>query len=220
MNVRIEESWRIRLQDEFDKPYFKKLTEFVKYEYQTQHVLPLGKHIFHLFDVCPFDKVKVVIIGQDPYPTPGQYYGVCFSVPEGVNIPGSLHNIFQEIHTDLGKDFPTSGNLDRWVEQGVFSMNSVLTVRAHQSGSHRNRGWETFTDAVISKLSHEREHLVFLLWGGYAKAKVHLIDSSKHLILTATHPSPRSAEYGFLGCKHFSKCNAYLKANGITEINW
>ena len=220
MNVRIEESWRIRLQEEFDKPYFKALTDFVRSEYQTQHVLPPGKQIFYLFDACPFDKVKVVILGQDPYPTPGQYYGVCFSVPEGVAVPYSLQNIFQEIHTDLGKPIPQSGNLDRWVEQGVFSMNSVLTVRAHQSGSHRDRGWETFTDAVIRKLSTEREHLVFMLWGGYAKAKIPLIDASKHLILTATHPSPRSAEYGFFGCKHFSKCNDYLRANGIKEIDW
>lgn len=220
MKVRIEESWRKQLQEEFDKPYFKILADFVRQEYQTQHILPPAKQIFYLFDVCPFDQVKVVILGQDPYPTPGQYYGVCFSVPEGVAIPGSLQNMFKEIHTDLGKPIPTSGNLDRWVAQGVFSMNSVLTVRAHQSGSHRNRGWETFTDAVIQKLSREREHLVFMLWGSYAKAKIPLIDASKHLILTATHPSPRSADYGFFGCKHFSKCNDYLQANGISEIDW
>ena len=220
MNVRIEESWRQRLQEEFDKPYFAELVKFVKHEYSTQYILPPAKNIFYLFDVCPFDKVKVVIIGQDPYPTPGQYYGVCFSVPEGVMIPPSLENIFREINSDLGTPIPKSGNLDRWVEQGVFSMNAVLTVRAHQSGSHRNRGWETFTDAVIKKLSDEREHLVFMLWGSYAKAKIPLIDSSKHLILTATHPSPRSADYGFFGCRHFSKANEYLRANGIEEIKW
>lgn len=220
MKVRIEESWQQRLQEEFDKPYFSELVNFVKQEYRTQQVLPPGNRIFYLFDACPFNKVKVVILGQDPYPTPGQYYGVCFSVPEGVAVPGSLQNIFQEIHTDLGKPIPTSGNLDRWVEQGVFSMNSVLTVRAYQSGSHRNRGWETFTDAVIKKLSDEREHLVFMLWGRYAKDKRYLIDENKHLVLTATHPSPRSAEYGFFGCHHFSRANAYLREHGMTEIDW
>ena len=152
MNVRIDESWRKRLQEEFDKPYFEQLVTFVKNEYKQAHVLPPGPQIFHIFNACPFEKVKVVILGQDPYPNPGQYYGVCFSVPEGVAIPGSLMNIFKEIHDDLGKPIPSSGNLDRWVSQGVFPMNSVLTVRAHQTGSHRNRGWETFTDAIIKKL--------------------------------------------------------------------
>ena len=150
MNVKIEESWRCRLQEEYNKPYFKQLTDFVRYEYAHEHVLPQGSQIFHMFNACPFEKVKVVILGQDPYPTPGLYYGVCFSVPEGTAIPASLMNIFKEIHQDLGKPIPSSGNLDRWVEQGVFSMNSVLTVRAYQTGSHRNRGWETFTDAVIN----------------------------------------------------------------------
>ena len=220
MKVRIEESWRSRLQDEFDQPYFEQLTTFVKNEYRTAHVLPPGNRIFYLFDVCPFEKVKVVILGQDPYPTPGQYYGVCFSVPEGVPVPASLADIFQEIHTDLGKPVPTSGNLDRWVAQGVFPMNSVLTVRAYQSGSHRDRGWERFTDAVIRKLSEEREHLVFMLWGSYAKAKLPLIDCSKHLVLTAAHPSPRSADRGFFGCRHFSQANAYLMAHGISPIVW
>ena len=220
MNVRIGESWKQRLQEEFDKPYFAELVKFVKHEYSTQYILPPAKNIFYLFDTCPFDKVKVVIIGQDPYPTPGLYYGVCFSVPEGISIPPSLENIFREIHDDLGTPIPQSGNLDRWVEQGVFSMNAVLTVRAHQSGSHSNRGWETFTDAVIKKLSDEREHLVFMLWGSYAKAKIPLIDSSKHLILTATHPSPRSASYGFFGCHHFSRANEFLRKNGIEEIKW
>ena len=159
MNVRIEQSWKQQLQEEFDKPYFEKLVTFVKDEYKRAHVLPLGHQIFHIFNSCPFEKVKVVILGQDPYPNPGQYYGVCFSVPEGVAIPGSLNNIFKEIHQDLGKPIPASGNLDRWVAQGVFPLNSVLTVRAHETGSHRNMGWEIFTDAVISKLSEKRENL-------------------------------------------------------------
>ena len=220
MKVKIEESWRLHLQEEFDKPYFERLTAFVRNEYAHAHVLPPGSRIFYIFNVCPFDKVKVIRLGQDPYPTPGQYYGVCFSVPDGTPVPGSLANIFQEIHQDLGKPVPASGNLDRWVEQGVFSLNSVLTVRAYETGSHRNVGWETFTDAVIRKLSEEREHLVFMLWGNYAKAKKNLIDGKKHLILEAAHPSPRSAEHGFLGCKHFSKANTYLKSNGIQAIDW
>lgn len=155
MDVRIEPSWKQQLQEEFDKPYFEKLVTFVKDEYKRAHVLPLGHQIFHIFNSCPFEKVKVVILGQDPYPNPGQYYGVCFSVPDGVAIPGSLSNIFKEIHQDLGKPIPTSGNLDRWVAQGVFPLNSVLTVRAHETGSHRNMGWEIFTDAVIRKLSEK-----------------------------------------------------------------
>lgn len=220
MKVRIEKSWCRRLQEEFDKPYFEKLVSFVRDEYGKAHILPPGSMIFHVFDVCPFEKVKVVILGQDPYPTPGLYYGVCFSVPEGVPVPGSLKNIFKEIHYDLNKPIPASGNLDRWVAQGVFPMNSVLTVRAYKTGSHRNMGWETFTDAVIRKLSDERENLVFMLWGSYAKEKIPLIDGNKHLILTAAHPSPRSAEYGFFGCRHFSKANAFLRDKGIGEIDW
>lgn len=220
MNVKIEESWRLRLQEEFDKPYFKNLVAFIKDEYARYHVLPPGRFIFHIFDVCPFEKVKVVILGQDPYPTPGQYYGVCFSVPEGVPAPASLTNIFQEIHQDLGKPIPASGNPDRWVAQGVFLMNSVLTVRAYETGSHCNKGWETFTDAVIQKLSDERENLVFMLWGAYAKAKIPLIDTHKHLVLMAAHPSPRSADRGFFGCKHFSKANAFLREKRIKEIDW
>lgn len=220
MQVRIEESWRRRLQEEFDKPYFERLVSFVKNEYRQAHILPPGSQIFHIFNACPFDQVKVVILGQDPYPAPGQYYGVCFSVPDGVAIPGSLANIFREIHEDLGKSVPSSGNLDRWVEQGVFSMNSVLTVRAYQTGSHRNQGWELFTDAVIRKLSDERENLVFMLWGAYAKEKIALIDTRKHLVLTTVHPSPRSAEHGFFGCKHFSQANTFLRSKGIEEIDW
>ena len=220
MDVRIEPSWKQQLQEEFDKPYFEKLVTFVKDEYKRAHVLPLGHQIFHIFNSCPSEKVKVVILGQDPYPNPGQYYGVCFSVPDGVAIPGSLSNIFKEIHQDLGKPIPTSGNLDRWVAQGVFPLNSVLTVRAHETGSHRNMGWEIFTDAVIRKLSEKRENLIFMLWGSYAKEKLSLIDSNKHLVLTTVHPSPRSAEYGFFGCKHFSKANAFLHSKGIEEIDW
>lgn len=220
MYVRIEPSWKQQLQEEFDKPYFEKLVTFVKDEYKRAHVLPLGHQIFHIFNFCPFEKVKVVILGQDPYPNPGQYYGVCFSVPDGVAIPGSLSNIFKEIHQDLGKPIPTSGNLDRWVAQGVFPLNSVLTVRAHETGSHRNMGWEIFTDAVIRKLSEKRENLIFMLWGSYAKEKRSLIDTNKHLVLTTVHPSPRSAEYGFFGCKHFSKANAFLHSKGIEEIDW
>ena len=220
MKVQIEESWQQRLQDEFDKPYFEKLVAFVKSEYKKAHVLPPGHQIFHVFNACPFEKVKIVILGQDPYPNPGQYYGVCFSVPDGVAIPGSLANIFKEIHMDLGTHITTSGNLDHWVAQGVFPINSVLTVRAHETGSHRDKGWEIFTDAVIKKLSDERENLVFMLWGSYAKQKMSLIDTRKHLVLTTVHPSPRSAEYGFFGCKHFSKANAFLRSKGIQEINW
>ena len=220
MQVRIAEDWRRHLQDEFDKPYFKQLTDFLREEYAHTQVLPPGSHIFYIFDHCPFNQVKVVILGQDPYPTPGLYYGVCFSVPEGVAIPGSLANIFREIYDDLGTPIPQSGNLDRWVAQGVFPLNSVLTVRAYQTGSHRGHGWEMFTDAVIRKLSDEREHLVFMLWGSYAKEKAALIDSSRHLVLTAAHPSPRSAEHGFMGCCHFSRANAYLLQHGIEKIDW
>lgn len=220
MQVKISNSWQKRLQKEFDQPYFARLAAFVKEEYAYYQVLPKGSQIFHIFNACPFEQVKVVILGQDPYPTPGQYYGVCFSVPEHTPVPGSLANIYQEIHTDLGLPVPTSGCLDKWVEQGVFSMNTVLTVRAYQTGSHKGKGWETFTDAVIRLLSEERKHLVFMLWGAYAKEKIPLIDQHKHLILTAAHPSPRSADHGFFGCRHFSKANAFLVQHGMTPIDW
>lgn len=220
MQVKIADSWQKRLQKEFDQPYFARLVAFVKEEYVHYQVLPKGSQIFHIFNACPFEQVKVVILGQDPYPTPGQYYGVCFSVPEHTPIPGSLANIYQEIHTDLGLPVPVSGCLDKWVEQGVFSMNTVLTVRAYQTGSHKGKGWETFTDAVIRLLSEEREHLVFMLWGAYAKEKIPLIDQHKHLILTAAHPSPRSADHGFFGCRHFSKANAFLVQHGMIPIDW
>lgn len=220
MQVQIEESWRKELQEEFDKTYFSHLVSFVKEEYEHTQVLPQGHYIFEVFNRCPFDKVRVIILGQDPYPTPGLYHGICFSVPEGIPVPGSLRSIYKEIHDDLGKPIPSSGCLDRWVAQGVLLMNSVLTVRAYESGSHQGKGWETFTDAVIKKLSDRREHLVFMLWGTYAKAKIGLIDTRKHLVLTAAHPSPRSADYGFFGCRHFSQANEYLKSYHIPEINW
>ena len=220
MKVQIEESWRSRLQAEFDKPYFAELVAFVKQEYRVAQVLPPGHLIFRVFNMCPFGQVKVVILGQDPYPAPGLYDGVCFSVPEGVPVPGSLANIFQEIHTDLGRAIPASGNLDRWVKQGVLSMNSVLTVRAHETGSHRNRGWETFTDAVIHKLASERNHIVYILWGSYAQKKGSFIDTTKNLVLKSAHPSPLSAYRGFFGNKHFSKANDYLIATGQEPIDW
>ena len=216
----ISGDWYEALKGEFSKPYYRTLFQTVNEEYRTRLIFPPAEDIFNAFHLTPLKKVKVVILGQDPYPNPGQYYGVCFSVPKGIAIPGSLANIFKEIHQDLGKPIPTSGNLDRWVAQGVFPMNSVLTVRAHETGSHRNMGWETFTDAVIKKLSDERENLVFMLWGAYAKEKAALINSSRHLILTTVHPSPRSAEYGFFGCRHFSKANDYLRSKGIEEIDW
>ena len=216
----ISGDWYEALKGEFSKPYYRTLFQTVNEEYRTRLIFPPAEDIFNAFHLTPLKKVKVVILGQDPYPNPGQYYGVCFSVPKGVAIPGSLTNIFKEIHQDLGKPIPTSGNLDRWVAQGVFPMNSVLTVRAHETGSHRNMGWETFTDAVIKKLSDERENLVFMLWGAYAKEKAALINSSRHLILTTVHPSPRSAEYGFFGCRHFSKANDFLRSRGIQEIDW
>lgn len=220
MQVDIESSWKRRLQDEFDKPYFSALVSFVKSEYHQTQVLPPGRYLFEMFNRCPFEQVRIVILGQDPYPTPGLYRGVCFSVPDGVPVPASLANIFQEIHTDMGKPIPESGCLDRWVNQGVFLLNSVLTVRAYTTGSHRGHGWENFTDAVIRKLSDEREHLVFMLWGSYAREKKALIDSSRHLVLLASHPSPRSADKGFFGCRHFSRANAYLRSHGLTEIDW
>jgi len=216
----ISGDWYEALKGEFSKPYYRTLFQTVNEEYRTRLIFPPAEDIFNAFHLTPLKKVKVVILGQDPYPNPGQYYGVCFSVPKGIAIPGSLANIFKEIHQDLGKPIPTSGNLDRWVAQGVFLMNSVLTVRAHETGSHRNMGWEIFTDAVIKKLSDERENLVFMLWGAYAKEKAALINSSRHLILTTVHPSPRSAEYGFFGCRHFSKANDFLRSRGIQEIDW
>lgn len=220
MQVKMEPSWTAKLQDEFEKPYFEGLVSFVKSEYATQKVFPPGKLIFNAFDHCPFDQVKVVILGQDPYHGPGQAHGLCFSVPDGVPFPFSLQNIFKEIKDDLGIPVPKSGNLERWARQGVFLLNATLTVRAHQAGSHQNHGWETFTDRVIHLLAEERENLVFMLWGAYAQRKGQFIDNSRHLVLQSVHPSPLSAHRGFFGNHHFSKTNEYLVANGKSPINW
>ena len=220
MEVNIEDSWKRRLHPEFDKPYFYNLTNFVKEEYSKHTIYPPGKFIFHAFNTCPFDKVKVVIIGQDPYHEPGQYYGLCFSVLDGVPFPPSLLNIFKEIENDLGKPMPKSGRLERWADQGVLLINAILTVRAHQAGSHRGKGWEEFTDAVIKILNDEKENIVFMLWGSYAQRKGAFIDRNRHCVLTAAHPSPLSADRGFFGCKHFSKANQYFKSKGISEIEW
>jgi len=220
MNVQIEESWKSHLEPEFEKDYFNRLTEFVRNEYMTQPIYPPGKLIFNAFNLCPFDKVKVVIIGQDPYHGPGQAHGLCFSVNDGVRFPPSLLNIFKEIKEDIGTPPPTTGNLTRWAEQGVLLLNATLTVRAHQAGSHQNKGWEAFTDAAIRELANNRENLVFILWGSYAQKKGSFIDRNKHLVLSSAHPSPLSAHNGFFGNKHFSRTNEYLKAHGKSEINW
>ena len=220
MNVQIEESWRVRLQGEFEKPYFKELTDFVREEYRQRVVYPPGKLIFNAFNLCPFDRVKVVLIGQDPYHGPGQAQGLCFSVNDGIKFPPSLVNIFKELESDLGIATPRSGSLVHWAEQGVFLLNATLTVREHEAGSHQNRGWETFTDAVIRCLATEREHLVFILWGGYAQRKGAFIDRNRHLVIASPHPSPLSAYHGFFGTKPFSRTNDYLKANGIEPIDW
>ena len=220
MNVRIEESWKQKLTPEFEKDYFIKLTEFVRAEYASKTIYPPAKQIFNAFDHCPFDDVKVVIIGQDPYHGPGQAHGLCFSVAEGVPNPPSLQNIFKEIMSDLGKPLPANGDLTRWARHGVLLLNATLTVQAHQAGSHQRKGWEEFTDAAIRLLAEEREHLVFILWGAYAQKKGAFIDRSKHLVLASAHPSPLSAYNGFFGNKHFSRTNEYLKAHGIAEIEW
>lgn len=220
MNVQIEESWKEVLSPEFEKDYFIRLTDFVRQEYQTTTVYPPGKLIFNAFNLCPCPKVKVVIIGQDPYHGPGQAHGLCFSVNDGVPFPPSLQNIFKEIQSDLGSPIPETGNLTRWAEQGVLMLNATLTVRAHQAGSHQRRGWEEFTDAAIRALAENREHLVFILWGAYAQKKGAFISRDRHLVLTSVHPSPLSAYHGFFGNKHFSRANAYLEAHGETPIVW
>jgi len=221
MDVKIEQSWKTHLGAEFEKPYFLDLTQFVRQEYMHHTCFPAGRLIFNAFNLCPFDKTKVVIIGQDPYHEVGQAHGLSFSVNDGIAFPPSLVNIFKEIQADLGIPMPQSGNLTRWAEQGVLLLNATLTVRAHQAGSHQRHGWETFTDAAIKALSAEREHLVFILWGGYARSKASLIDSSKHLILQSVHPSPLSANRGgWFGNHHFSRCNAYLQQYGIEPIKW
>jgi len=221
LNVQIEPEWKSILEQYFSKPEFEELTEFVKSEYQNKQVFPQPKDIFKAFWNTPFSKVKVVILGQDPYHGFGQAHGLAFSVQDGVKVPPSLQNIYKEIEAEfeIKKDF-TNGNLEGWTNQGVFLLNSVLTVLANTPASHQKIGWEDFTDFVISKLSEEREGLVFMLWGGFAKSKTSLIDENKHLILTAPHPSPFSAHSGFFGCNHFQLCNQYLAKRGQTGINW
>jgi len=221
MNVTIHQSWKSYLADEFNKPYFVKLAEFVKHEYSNHQCFPKGKQIFSAFDCCPFDNLKVVIIGQDPYHGPGQAHGLCFSVNEGIAHPPSLINIFKEIETDLGIPYPKSGNLEHWAKQGVLLLNATLTVRAHRAGSHQNKGWEVFTDQVIKTISDIKNNVVFLLWGGFAKQKTKLIDAERHNILTSGHPSPLSANKGYwFGNKHFSKTNFLLEQAGQVPIVW
>ncbi len=220
MDVKIEQSWKKLLKDEFEKEYFKNLTDFVKQEYKTRTIYPPGKDIFKAFDLCPVDKTKVIIIGQDPYHGKGQAHGLCFSVKDGVKIPPSLRNIYKELNDDIGKEIPKTGNIEHWARQGVLMLNATLTVRAGNAGSHQGKGWETFTDAVIKKISTEKENLVFLLWGAYAQKKGQIINSEKHYILKSAHPSPFSAYNGFFGNKHFSKTNEFLKSKGLTEIEW
>jgi uracil-DNA glycosylase len=220
VNPVIEESWKEVLRNEFNAPYFRDLKEFLLEEKKHYTIFPPGNLIFNAFNLTPFDNVKVVLLGQDPYHNIHQAHGLCFSVQPGIEHPRSLVNIFKELHDDLGFKIPQSGNLEKWAQQGVLLLNATLTVRAHQAGSHQNQGWETFTDAVIRNLSDRKEGLVFLLWGNYAQAKESLIDTSKHFILKTVHPSPLSASRGFFGCKHFSKANEILERQGKGIINW
>ena len=220
MDVRIEESWKFRLQNEFKQPYFERLTEFIKAEYASKTVFPPGNKIFNAFDHCSWDNLKVVIIGQDPYHGPDQANGLCFSVSDGIRKPPSLVNIFKEIRNDLGIEVPESGNLERWADQGVLLLNATLTVRKSSPGSHQNKGWEQFTDAVISEVSGKKKQIVFLLWGAFAQKKTEIIDEENHYVLRSLHPSPFSANRGFFGNKHFSLVNTYLQSIGKTEINW
>lgn len=220
MNVKIEAGWKTVLQQEFEQAYFHQLTSFVRQEYQQQKIFPPAAQIFRAFDLCPWDNTRAVILGQDPYHGVGQAHGLCFSVNDNIRIPPSLVNIYKEIHSDLGIPPRPSGNLEHWAKQGVLLLNATLTVRAHQAGSHQNKGWEQFTDAVIQQLSQEKEQLVFFLWGAYAQQKAQLIDGAKHCILSSPHPSPFSAHRGFLGNKHFSQCNDYLAAQGLAKIDW
>lgn len=220
MSVEIEQSWKEKLADEFEKEYFKELTNFVKEEYKDGPVYPHPKNVFRAFELTPFDEVKVVILGQDPYHGPKQAIGLSFAVEEGVALPPSLRNIYKELESDFGKPVSESGDLSRWARQGVLLLNATLTVRARSANSHQGRGWEQFTDAVIRKLSEEREHLVFILWGNYARSKGSLIDRSKHLVIESTHPSPFSAYNGFFGSKPFSKANEYLREHGVREVEW
>lgn len=221
MEVKIEESWHRLLAAEFDKPYFVKLTEFVHNEYKAGACYPPARLVFNAFNLCPFTNLKVVIIGQDPYHEPGQAHGLSFSVPDGVKLPPSLVNIFKEIEADLGTPMPTYGNLERWARQGVLLLNATLTVRAHAAASHQRQGWETFTDAVISAISRSADHVVFILWGGYARSKAALIDRSRHMVLESVHPSPLSANRGgWFGNRHFSRANVYLTQHGKAAIEW
>ncbi len=220
MEVRIHKSWQKYLQKEFDSAYFQELTKFVKSEYSRKAIYPPAPLIFNAFNLTPFDSVKVVLIGQDPYHGAGQAHGLAFSVKKGIPKPPSLQNIFKEIKSDIGTDIPIDGDLTRWAKQGVFMLNTVLTVRHSQAGSHAHKGWETYTDSVIKILSETKENLVFLLWGNYARAKRDLINQNNHLVLEAVHPSPFSADKGFFGCKHFSKTNKYLKEHRVEEIEW
>jgi len=220
MDVKIEESWKKVLQDEFAQSYFGELTHFVREAYHTTTVYPPAKLIFSAFDSCPFHRVKVVIVGQDPYHQPGQAHGLCFSVREGVTLPPSLQNIYKELQNDLGKPPAASGNLEEWAGQGVLLLNATLTVQANRAGSHQGKGWEQFTDSVIHRLATEREHLVFMLWGAYAQRKGEGIDAKRHLILKSTHPSPLSAHRGFFGNHHFSRANDYLISHGQKPIVW
>ncbi|GAB6959915.1 uracil-DNA glycosylase [Prevotella aurantiaca JCM 15754] len=219
--VDIEASWKQHLEDEFVKPYFAQLTESVRNEYKNGLCFPPAKLVFNAFNLCPFDKVKVVILGQDPYHEQGQAMGLSFSVPEGIMLPPSLQNIYKEIQSDLGKPIPTSGDLTRWAKQGVLLLNATLTVRAHAANSHQALGWQNFTDAAIAALSNHREHVVFMLWGGFARSKKRLIDANRHFIIESVHPSPLSANRGgWFGQHQFSRCNAYLKQLGLDEIDW
>ncbi len=221
MNVNIESGWKEQLREEFEKPYFSELANFVKQEYNKHTCYPKGSEIFAAFDHCSFNDVRVVIIGQDPYHGAGQANGLCFSVNDGIAMPPSLINIFKEIEADLGKQFPSNGNLQRWAQQGVLLLNATLTVRANQAGSHQNKGWERFTDAVIQAVSSEKDNVVFLLWGGFAKKKGSKIDKTKHHLLTSGHPSPVSANRGYwFGNRHFSQTNKYLDENGYNNIDW
>lgn len=220
MEVRIEDSWKNLLIEEFEKEYFKELVEFVRSEYQQHRIYPPGNQIFNAFDFCPVDHTKVVIIGQDPYHGLGQANGLCFSVAEGIKMPPSLVNIFKELKEDLGEDIPPHGSLEKWAKQGVLMLNATLTVRASSPGSHQNKGWEKFTDVVIQKLSKEKDGLVFILWGAYAQKKGSVIDTSRHFVIQSAHPSPFAAHRGFFGSKPFSKSNAYLQENGKEVINW
>lgn len=220
MEVRIDESWKERLRSEFDKPYFSRLASFVRQEYSQYRCYPPASLIFNAFNLCPFDQLKVVLLGQDPYHEPGQAHGLCFSVCEGVVFPPSLRNIFKEIEADCGTPIPQSGDLTRWAQQGVLLLNATLTVRDHQAGSHQRQGWEEFTDAVISMVSRDKENVVFILWGAYAQSKATLIDQNRHLVLRSPHPSPLSAHRGFFGNHHFSLANQYIAQHGGKEVVW